>query len=99
MRIAREDQGAPQELPKTPRRSVSPPPYAKPPSIRQHSRITLNRTRGKAIKYIVNTHFHGDHTGGNGEFATKDKATVVAHQNIGLRLEHGTTHALSGQRT
>jgi hypothetical protein len=33
MRIAREDQGAPQELPKTPRRSVSPPPYAKPPSI------------------------------------------------------------------
>jgi hypothetical protein len=31
-------------LPKTPRRSVSPPPYAKPPSIRQHSRITLNRT-------------------------------------------------------
>src|SRR6516164_1065268 len=33
MRIAREDQGAPQELPKTPRRSASPPPYAKPPSI------------------------------------------------------------------
>ena len=33
---------------------------------------------GKPIKYIVNTHFHGDHTGGNGEFATKDKATVVA---------------------
>src|ERR1700745_763809 len=32
---------------------------------------------GKPIKYIVNTHFHGDHTGGNGEFATKDKATVV----------------------
>jgi cyclase len=36
---------------------------------------------GKPIKYIVNTHFHGDHTGGNGEFATKDKATVVAHRN------------------
>src|SRR5580658_2032571 len=46
MRIAREDQGAPQELPKTPRRSVSPPPYAKPLDSRidSISRITLNRT-------------------------------------------------------
>ena len=34
---------------------------------------------GKPIKYIVNTHFHGDHTGGNGAFATKDNATVVGH--------------------
>ena len=29
------------------------------------------------IKYLVNTHFHGDHTGGNEPFA-KDGATVVA---------------------
>jgi len=54
---------------------------------------------GKPIKYIVNTHFHGDHTGGNGEFATKDKATVVAHKNLALRLEHGSTNGLSGQKT
>jgi cyclase len=54
---------------------------------------------GKPIKYIVNTHFHGDHTGGNGEFATKDKATVVAHRNLALRLEHGSTNGLSGQKT
>jgi glyoxylase-like metal-dependent hydrolase (beta-lactamase superfamily II) len=54
---------------------------------------------GKPIKYIVNTHFHGDHTGGNGEFASKDKATVVAHRNLALRLEHGTTNGLSGQKT
>ena len=53
---------------------------------------------GKPIKYIVNTHFHGDHTGGNGEFATKDKATVVAHHNLALRLEHGSTNGLSGQK-
>ena len=54
---------------------------------------------GKPIKYIVDTHFHGDHTGGNGEFATMDKATIVAHRNLALRLEHGTTNGLSGQRT
>jgi glyoxylase-like metal-dependent hydrolase (beta-lactamase superfamily II) len=54
---------------------------------------------GKPIKYIVNTHFHGDHTGGNGEFASKDKATIVAHRNLALRLEHGSTNGLTGNRT
>jgi len=54
---------------------------------------------GKPIKYIVNTHFHGDHTGGDAEFATKDKATIVAHRNLALRLEHGTTNGLTGNRT
>ncbi len=37
------------------------------------------------IKYLVNTHFHGDHTGGNANFA-KDGVTVVAHDNIRVRL-------------
>jgi cyclase len=53
---------------------------------------------GKPIKYVINTHFHGDHTGGNGGFA-KDGATVVAHRNLALRLEHGSTNGLSGQKT
>ena len=40
------------------------------------------------IKYIVNTHFHGDHTGGNANFQ-KDGATVIAQDNIRLRLVAG----------
>jgi glyoxylase-like metal-dependent hydrolase (beta-lactamase superfamily II) len=40
------------------------------------------------IKYIVNTHFHGDHTGGNANFQ-KDGATVIAQDNIRLRLTAG----------
>ena len=34
------------------------------------------------IKYLVNTHYHGDHTGGNEGF-TKAGVTVVAHPFVG----------------
>jgi len=49
------------------------------------------------IKYIVNTHFHGDHTGGNEGFQ-KDGATVIAQDNIRVRLAAGTTNATSGAK-
>jgi cyclase len=49
------------------------------------------------IKYIVNTHFHGDHTGGNENFQ-KDGATVIAQDNIRLRLAAGgNKNGTSGQ--
>ena len=44
------------------------------------------------IKYLINTHYHGDHTGGNENFA-KDGVTIVAHDNIRVRLAAGTTRA------
>jgi glyoxylase-like metal-dependent hydrolase (beta-lactamase superfamily II) len=50
------------------------------------------------VKYLVNTHFHGDHTGGNENFA-KDGATVVAHDNIRVRLAAGTMSGLTGRMT
>jgi len=50
------------------------------------------------IKYIVNTHFHGDHTGGNENFQ-KDGAIVIAQDNIRLRLAGGTVNGTSGVKT
>ena len=47
------------------------------------------------IKYLINTHFHGDHTGGNAPFA-RDGALVVAQENVKNRLAAGTTNGLSG---
>jgi glyoxylase-like metal-dependent hydrolase (beta-lactamase superfamily II) len=49
------------------------------------------------IKYVVNTHFHGDHTGGDENFA-KDGAIIVAHDNIRVRLAAGTISGLTGQK-
>lgn len=49
------------------------------------------------IKYVVNTHFHGDHTGGNAAFQA-DGAIVVAQDNIRVRLAAGTTNGTSGQK-
>ncbi len=39
----------------------------------------------KPISYLVNTHMHGDHTGGNSNFNT-DTTTLVAQDNVRKRL-------------
>ena len=37
------------------------------------------------LKFVLNTHFHGDHTGGNAAFAARD-ATIIAQSNVRKRL-------------
>ena len=49
------------------------------------------------IKYLINTHYHGDHTGGNENFA-RDGVTVVAHDNLRVRLAAGTIQGLTGNK-
>ncbi|WP_417476629.1 MBL fold metallo-hydrolase [Maricaulis sp.] len=41
---------------------------------------------GDAPRFIVNTHWHGDHTGGNAHFAQQG-TTIAAHHNIRARLD------------
>lgn len=50
------------------------------------------------IKYLINTHYHGDHTGGNEPFA-KDGVMVVAQENVKKRLAAGFTNGLTGVKT
>ena len=50
------------------------------------------------VKYLINTHFHGDHTGGNAPFA-KDGAIIVSEVNVKTRLAAGTTNGLTGVKT
>ncbi|MFQ5630784.1 MAG: MBL fold metallo-hydrolase, partial [bacterium] len=37
-----------------------------------------------SLKYLLNTHYHGDHTGGNAAFGKT--STIVAHNNVRKRL-------------
>ncbi|XOV80870.1 MAG: MBL fold metallo-hydrolase [Aestuariibacter sp.] len=39
------------------------------------------------IKYVVNTHYHGDHTGANAWFKKVEDATIFAHDNVRHRLQ------------
>jgi len=40
---------------------------------------------GRPIDFVINTHVHGDHTGGNAQLAA-DGTIVVAHDNLRARL-------------
>lgn len=40
---------------------------------------------GKEITYVMNTHYHGDHTGGNENFKNSG-ATIIGHSNVRERL-------------
>jgi glyoxylase-like metal-dependent hydrolase (beta-lactamase superfamily II) len=42
----------------------------------------------KPVRFVINTHYHGDHTGGNSPFADSG-STVIAQDNVRKRLMTG----------
>ena len=48
--------------------------------------LAVARERGWAITQVLNTHEHGDHTGGNKGMVEATGATVIAHKHAGGRI-------------
>jgi glyoxylase-like metal-dependent hydrolase (beta-lactamase superfamily II) len=49
----------------------------------------LRSISNKPIRFVINTHFHGDHTGGNEIFGAE--APIIAQTNARKRLQNGAT--------
>jgi len=49
----------------------------------------LKSISDKPVRFIINTHYHEDHTGGNLYF--QKQAPIIAHDNVRKRLEKGGT--------
>jgi len=49
----------------------------------------------KPVRFVINTHYHGDHTGGNVPFANSG-STVIAQDNVRKRLASGGTAGNGG---
>lgn len=47
-------------------------------------KAAINDLGGDAPELLLNTHWHGDHSGGNEEFS--DQAIIIAHNNVRVRL-------------
>ncbi|MFP2995784.1 MBL fold metallo-hydrolase [Spongiivirga sp. MCCC 1A20706] len=49
----------------------------------------IRKLSDKPIRFLQNTHHHGDHTGGNENIA-KQGAVIVAHENVRKRMANNT---------
>jgi cyclase len=58
----------------------------------------IARITPKPVKFILNTHWHGDHTGGNENFA-KTGTLIVAHDNVRKRMSTEQFIEAFGMRT
>jgi len=54
--------------------------------------MAIGDISNKQIKYIVNTHYHGDHTGSNAYFKEVKGSTIFAHDNVRKRLANKDDH-------
>jgi glyoxylase-like metal-dependent hydrolase (beta-lactamase superfamily II) len=50
-------------------------------------KAALAKISPKPVRFLINTHWHGDHVGGNAGMA--DTAAILAHENVRKRMQAG----------
>ncbi len=61
-------------------------------------KAAITKLSDKPIRFLFNTHFHGDHTGGNENFA-KAGVAIIAHDNVRKRLSTEQYNAVFDRKT
>jgi glyoxylase-like metal-dependent hydrolase (beta-lactamase superfamily II) len=56
------------------------------------------RLTAEKVRFVINTHWHGDHTGGN-ENLGQEGALIVAHENVRVRMSSEQFIEAFGSRT
>jgi glyoxylase-like metal-dependent hydrolase (beta-lactamase superfamily II) len=51
-------------------------------------RAAIKSVTDKPLRFVLNTHWHGDHVGGNKAFG--QEATIIAHDNVRKRMVSGS---------
>jgi cyclase len=52
-------------------------------------KAALKGISNKPVRFVLNTHWHGDHVGGNSQFGTE--STIIAQENVRKRMQEGMT--------
>ena len=58
-------------------------------------RAALKSVADKPVRFVINTHYHGDHTGGNAQFS--GTSTIIAQENVRRRLQQDGYAGTGGQ--
>ncbi len=51
-------------------------------------KAALKGISDKPVRFVLNTHWHGDHVGGNAQFSTD--STIIAQENVRERMKSGS---------
>ena len=51
-------------------------------------KAALKGISDKPVRFVLNTHWHGDHVGGNAQFSTE--STIIAQENVRERMKNGS---------